>query len=326
MVFIKSFIISMLATWYVFCNIINQVQKEGTMSQVFIMHHKKKEIIMKTQTFKRTLMFAAVFVMAVINSAYALDLLFVSSTENCFGPEEAGYTAPADNLSVINFGDFEITEARLSSGDPVHLKVGECYDGELGIEVPWSEASSAMDVATINFFNGPCDGRLPGKVEITLVHGFSCILTAYDGHGVVDIATAAPNSPAPQTLTLTSKTGIERIEIDGAEICILEICLECDEEGEPDPNPNPNPDPEPHPQDCPPEIIESARQEGFDEGYMAGLAAASLNNGNEDSCATVNEKFDIMIPCVDVAGQMFPVQLHFTGNIFTGAFTWSLMP
>ncbi len=272
---------------------------------------------MKTRIIQTALILFMFSILIITGSASAMNL-YVTSEKECYVPEDAGYTSTVSDISSVYFGSFEIMEATLSSGDPVHLSVSRCYNGQLGVWVPWSEAVNAMDVASINFFNGSCDSGFPREVEVTLVHSFACTLSAYDVNGVlVDTATAdQANQSSPQILTLNSAAGIQKIEMDGAEICILEVCLACDE--------HTVPDPEPH--DCPPEIIQAARQEGYDEGYMAGLAAAANNNDNSENCAAVNETLDIIIPCVDYNGYSFPVELNFTGNIFTQTFTWSLIP
>ncbi len=241
----------------------------------------------------------------------------------CYLPSDY-YPAAASGLSYVDFGDFDITEAIIAStvpgvaDTPVPLDVTDCGSG-FGVFIPWTEAASASTVAMMNLFSTPCNNDLPTKVEITLSHGFACTLKAYDVHGaLVDTAVAGAQHTL-QTLTLTSNTtGIETIEFDGAEICIIEVCIGCNENGESGPDP----------EDCD-EKAKIARQEGYDEGFEAGLAAAALLNEKQASCAVVEENYDITIPCIDVDGQTFPITFYFlseTADLFSSDAVWSLMP
>ena len=220
----------------------------------------------------------------------------------CYLPSDY-YPTNVSGLSFVDFGDFDITEAVIAStgpgmtDTPVPLEVNDCGSG-FGVFIPWTEAATASTVATMNLFNTLCNNDLPTKVEITLSHGFACTLKAYDVHGTLVDTAVAGAQHVLQTLTLTSNTtGIETIEFDGAEICITEVCLGCNENGGSGPDPDIDQDSE----DCD-ERIHIARQEGYDEGFEAGLAAAAASNGK--SCGIVDDNFDITIPCINFDGRL----------------------
>ena len=241
----------------------------------------------------------------------------------CYLPSDY-YPTQVSGLSYVDFGDFDINEAVIAStapgmpDTPVPLEVNDCGSG-FGVFIPWTEAATASTVAMMNLYSTLCNNDLPTKVEITLSHGFACTLKAYDVYGTLVDTAVAGSQHLLQTLTLTSNTtGIERIEFDGAEICITEICLGCNENGVS----------EPDPEDCD-RRVNIARQEGYEEGFEAGLAAAAaLLNENETSCAIVEENHDITIPCIDLDGQKFPITFYFLGDnadFFSSDAVWSFV-
>ncbi|MFB3787507.1 MAG: C25 family cysteine peptidase [bacterium] len=142
---------------------------------------------------------------------------------------EAGdvYTAPQLDVPMINLGAVAITQAYTAAGGPVPISVTDCSgDGRLDVSVPWSEAT-AVQKARIRLSPNLCGGLAPQQVEVVLMHGNYCILTAFDEGGAIVDSAAAAAGPAVQTLTLTSPSGIREIEIDGSEICILRVCWVC---------------------------------------------------------------------------------------------------
>ncbi len=156
------------------------------------------------------------------------------------------YTAETTGLSEVTLGPVTIREALLPDGTPVPLNVRDCDgDGILDVEVPWSE-SNATRLAVIEFADTVCDGEAPKVVDLIVAHGTAIKFMAYDDDGVVmdDVSDSGSDPTVIQTLTLDSETGIRKIEIEGAELCILDICWYC-EEMEPGPGPGPEPGPEP---------------------------------------------------------------------------------
>ncbi|MGC9327884.1 MAG: hypothetical protein ACP5I1_09645, partial [Candidatus Hinthialibacter sp.] len=151
------------------------------------------------------------------------------------------FTTEASGLSSINLGAVMIYQSFLPSdnpdmlGDPIDLSVVDCSDdGKLDVWVPWTEAG-ASQLAAIQLSPNLCGGSAPQQVEVILKHGYECKLNAYDDAGNLVATAAASSDTSVQTLTLTSASGIRIIEIVGAEICILEICWECEIEEEPTP-------------------------------------------------------------------------------------------
>ncbi|HQH71322.1 MAG TPA: right-handed parallel beta-helix repeat-containing protein, partial [bacterium] len=138
------------------------------------------------------------------------------------------YTSPAEGLSSVNLGWVEITPARLVTGAPLLLNVLDCSgSGQLGVSISSSLAGMAQK-ARMTFSGNICLGKAPQYVEVILQHTASCTLYAYDdANNLVDTAVAGM-AGGVQTLTLSSPSGIRTIEIEGAEICILEICWICE--------------------------------------------------------------------------------------------------
>ncbi|MBD3266270.1 DUF5123 domain-containing protein, partial [bacterium] len=142
---------------------------------------------------------------------------------------EAGdfYREAQTMLKQVNLGSVVVKPAAFATGDPVPLMVADCSgDRKLDVVIPWSE-DTAKPKAQLAFNEDVCAGGLPAQVAITVSHTNSCKLVAYDeSNTVVDTQTALKQI-VPQTLTLSSKTGIRRIEIVGSEICIQRICWSC---------------------------------------------------------------------------------------------------
>ncbi len=206
------------------------------------------------------------------------------------------------NLPKVLLGDITITAGKLSGGTDVELDVTDCSgDNALDISIPWSESSGAQP-ASILFSQFLCPQGYPEVVEVTLKHGNYAILSAFNASGAMADTKSAANNSTVQTITLTSSDGIQRIDFDGSEICILKICWEC-EPGHIDDPPVIFP--------CPQEVIDEAYQ----KGYQAGLAAAAANADNnadnnaddisEDNgmCAIYDYfKGTLDMPCVELKG------------------------
>lgn len=150
------------------------------------------------------------------------------------------FSSPVSDLPEVDLGPVKITQAWLPDESPVPLDVTDCSGDEaLDVFIPWSEGS-ALQPATIEFAAWVCERQAPKIVEVTLQHGYACILRAFDETGnLVDAATATPVME-PQLLLLSSEAGIRRLEVEGAEICILEICWLCGGEA-PTRTPTPTP-------------------------------------------------------------------------------------
>ncbi|SLM33128.1 exported hypothetical protein [Desulfamplus magnetovallimortis] len=214
---------------------------------------------------------------------------------NCVTAEDF-FSTEDYNLPKVILGDITLTAATLPDGSLSELAITDCSGNDhLDISVPWSE-SNALKPSTIQFSEFMCPNGYPQVIEVTLKHGYYATLNAYNASGsMVDSETAASGSMA-QTLTLSSADGIRRIDIDGAEICILEICWECEGGDVNDPV-----DPQ-----CPEELL----AEAFQKGYEAGLAAASSdthengeNEDNRETCADFNMFSGVLhIPCVSLDG------------------------
>lgn len=218
---------------------------------------------------------------------------------NCVSADRFYQTADVE-LSMVHMGPIVMTEATLPDGTPVDLQITDCSNDDentLNVFVPWSE-SNALDFATIAFTQMPCPNGFPQVVEITLQHGNEAKFVAYQSDGTqVDSVTAADHSNV-QTVALFGADGIEKIEIVGSEICIINICWECVREGGPE-------DPE-----CPPEVLEAAYQAGYEAGLAAARAAdETTDTPSDDMTADPGTcgSFDIFtglltVPCVGLEG------------------------
>ncbi len=224
------------------------------------------------------------------------------------------YTAETSGLSEITLGPVTIREALLPDGTPVPLNVTDCTgDGLLEVQVPWSE-SNASRFAVIEFGEAICGGEAPEEVSLTVAHGTAIKFIAYDDDGVVmDDASDSGSDPTDiQTLTLSSETGIRKIEIEGAELCIIDICWFC-EEMEPGPGPEPGPEPGPCPE-RPQKIVVYE----FDQIDLATNGWVELPGGFTGASAGRILPFDFspeMIPSsIDSRGLAFSVK---TGEVAT---------
>jgi hypothetical protein len=144
------------------------------------------------------------------------------------------YPKPASDLAVVDLGDVRVTPAKLPTGAPAPLAIGDCnHDGSLDLIVPWSEGT-ASPPATIHFRGACTPGVFPVRVAITFTQGVSTVKwNAYNvAHALVDSETTT-SPPIGHTVVLESAGGIFQVEIDGAELCISRICWECKEAEEP---------------------------------------------------------------------------------------------
>ena len=145
--------------------------------------------------------------------------------EGCVEP--AQYFSDKMEIQTAPMGLVTVHGAVDAAGKPVPLQIGDCSQtGKLGIFIPASEASMGQK-AQIVFADTLCDGKGPAEVQIDFVCFSSATFLAYDNtSALVDSAAAAPGSTV-QTLILTSASGIKKITITGAEICLLRICWSC---------------------------------------------------------------------------------------------------
>lgn len=151
------------------------------------------------------------------------------------------YSTPVSELAQVDLGPVIVTEATMSGGVAVPLQIVDCsLDGRLDILIPWSEGS-AETPATIEFDTASCLGKPAEFVEVTLrspslsiLHGFNLA-----GAEVATVTTTAPGSE--QTLSLRSLEGIAKIEVEGSNICLSEICWLCDAPPPPTPTVTPLP-------------------------------------------------------------------------------------
>lgn len=152
----------------------------------------------------------------------------VPEPENCVSAD-LFYRTENINMKKVELGDVVITAATMSDGTGASLSVTDCsQDDNLDVFIPWSEAS-ASEKAQILMPLYICSGLPPVSADITLIHLNYAKFTAFDlNNNVVDVQNAGSQSTL-QTVTLHSATGISRIEVEGSEICIREICWECGE-------------------------------------------------------------------------------------------------
>ncbi len=154
------------------------------------------------------------------------------SPEECITASDV-FIDPVTGLHETMIDNLIVAEAKLADGTQVPFDIVDCNgDGELDISIPWSE-ESASQKATIRFATETCSGLAPQQVEITLQHYFEATLYGLDDSDNVVASEVAASVTESQTLTLKSEEGIRTIEIEGAEICILKVCWQCELEVEP---------------------------------------------------------------------------------------------
>ena len=127
---------------------------------------------------------------------------------------------------------FDATPVRFQAaggGDAVTtFHVYDCSGNEVrDVFVPISDPAGGH--VYMEFQDEICDGSAPIHAEVVLSTGSSCTLHALDeGGSVVDTATATvPDST--EVLVLSHEEGIRRILVEGAEVCIQQVCWVCEE-------------------------------------------------------------------------------------------------
>ena len=141
---------------------------------------------------------------------------------------------PRERFGAIDIGGVVVTAAVDGVGGQVALIADDCDgDGDLDIFVPWSEAAGATQLAEIRF-DAPCEEGVATSVSLDIgAFAHDVNLYAYDLSGVLtDSVTLAPSS-SMQSVVLEAPAGLDRIKLDGAEICLGDICWECEEPEKP---------------------------------------------------------------------------------------------
>ena len=154
------------------------------------------------------------------------------------GPcREAGdyYPVEGERPELVMAG--VIVKGAVLNGSVVELQVTDCdSDGDQDIFVPWSESASADELAQIHFDDVCPDNAAPQQVEIVLTPFAGPVgLRAFDDSDALVDSALTPGGPGAVNVVLSSAAGIRRIELDGAEICIARICVECESDPGPDP-------------------------------------------------------------------------------------------
>lgn len=148
------------------------------------------------------------------------------------------YRTSSQSEYLVEMGGFTLLPAVDSNNERIPFSITECGgDGELGIFIPWSDRDAARRALMV-IDPELCKGQVVSEVIVTLFNYNRAVLVAYDEYGNrVDTATAT-GPGGPQRVRLSSRSGIQSIEIIGLEICITEICWRCDDpEREPEPRP-----------------------------------------------------------------------------------------
>lgn len=205
---------------------------------------------------------------------------------NCVTADDF-FSAEQFGLPSVILGDITVEGGKHPDGTDVKLDVKDCSgDGALDISIPWSESGGARPTS-IFFSKSLCPQGYPQVVKVVLRHWNYATLNAFNASGTMVATKSAFSGSTVQTVTLASPDGIERVDFDGSEICVMEICWECRGGDIEDPVDVP----------CP-KLIEEAYQ----RGYEAGLAAAG---GEEEGgmCATYNVfNGTLKMPCLQLKG------------------------
>ena len=143
------------------------------------------------------------------------------------------FATPVSGLPQVPLGLVTLTQAVDPGSGPVPLDVVDCSnDGRLDMLIPWSEAS-ANPPARIGFNPDTClgppkfGGNPPEFVVVTLLTSSPCVLHGLDASGAEVATITATNQALPQTLVLSSPSRILNIDVEGSNVCILEVCWLC---------------------------------------------------------------------------------------------------
>jgi hypothetical protein len=120
--------------------------------------------------------------------------------------------------------------AQLPNGKPALLSIADHYpaegggDGVTDILIPWSEPGDGK-TARLTFSTGTIGA--PTLVSVTCAHFQSCRVKAYDPLGnLIDNKKHIFGKDKAKTFTFKSPTvGIKRIEFEGSEIVLTELCV-----------------------------------------------------------------------------------------------------
>ncbi len=149
--------------------------------------------------------------------------------ENCGHAWEA-FDALAEGLSLVDLGPVAVTESLWPDGTPAGLDVVDCSgDGFVDLLIPWSGSggSDRERPAVAAFDRDLCDASAPRAVSVTLAQAESCVLTALDeAASPVGVVEAQPGA-GEQTLYLSAPVGVRSVRIEGAGICVVEVCWAC---------------------------------------------------------------------------------------------------
>ena len=159
---------------------------------------------------------------ATLTFALLLSLQAPAVFGQCASP--AG--PPAIGLPGVAFGPVHLQHGNLPSGAPVFLDIEDCdADGLLDAFVPWSDMGAAPPAT---FYTGAaCPPVGIKSISISFVgNSGPSTWRAYGPFGL--LATQTRPGGGPQVVTLTStKTHIVRVELQGDEICVKEVCWTC---------------------------------------------------------------------------------------------------
>lgn len=148
----------------------------------------------------------------------------------CMEPGDV-FSEPVLDLPVVNLNALQIHEALMTNGHPAPLNVVDCNgDGRLDVQIPWSEASASRK-AVLKIDPQACAGSAPQFMSFVLTHGTSLRMEAFDetGASVAMVSSTESDPNIPKTVTLSSSNGIQKIQIEGSEICIFKICGSCED-------------------------------------------------------------------------------------------------
>lgn len=165
--------------------------------------------------------------------AFGILLIFgtagwAQSFENCILLENE-FSEPQTDLTELEFGPIKVTSALDSGGVPVPFNLSGCSDlGRLGIEIPWSQGGG-IALAAVEFATAACSSAtVPLEVAMTILISSTCALNAYDSQGNLVSSAVFESGPAQVDMVVSSASRIQRIEIEGENLCISQICWNCD--------------------------------------------------------------------------------------------------
>ncbi|MGE3163858.1 MAG: S8 family serine peptidase [Planctomycetota bacterium] len=129
-------------------------------------------------------------------------------------------TPAGGTVALAHFGDVVARPAILPSGVEQPFRSVDCNgDGDQDLAIAWSLGG---DPAVLDFMNA-FGGALPTRVTLMLLTD-NAVVRAYDTAGTLgDTATAQP-SYFEQTLVVEHAGGIERVTLEGTQMCLTDVC------------------------------------------------------------------------------------------------------